>query len=433
MIEDLTKTVGKTVTLHGWVETIRDQGSIIFLVFRDSTAKVQLVVPESSKAFETVRSLNIESVIEVTGSVKKEEQAPFGGVEVEVSELKILSLSDPELPIQVVEKNAEKPALPIRSDYRWIEMRKEKTALIYKVWTQLELAYVQACIEEGFIQIHSPKLMSTPSEGGSEFFEVKYFEKKAYLVQSPQFYKQMAQAAGFGGVFEIGPVFRAEPSFTSRHATEFTGYDFEFSYIESHFDVMEAEERIFVKMLTSVNDKFGKEIKELYGRELLIPKTPFPKLRMVELKEILKSLGTPSKSEHDISPDEEKTISLYVKKELGHEFVFITDYSIEVRPFYHMRYDEKPDVTKSFDLIWGGLEVTTGAQREHRVDILKKQATEKGVTHESISKYLEFFTYGCPPHGGAGLGADRIIMQIFGIKNIREASFLPRDPKRLEP
>jgi aspartyl/asparaginyl-tRNA synthetase len=234
-------------------------------------------------------------------------------------------------------------------------------------------------------------------------------------------------------VFEVGPVFRAEPSFTSRHATEFTGYDAEISYVESHHDVMAEEERVIAHALQKVKEVHGEEIKELFGREVVVPKVPFPKYTMAETKKILADLGVPSEKEGDLSPEEERKISEYVLEKEGHEFVFITDYPKTVRPFYHMRREDDPNITKSFDLLWMGLEVTTGAQREHRYDVLVAQAKEKGMNVESVQFYLNFFKYGCPPHGGYGMGPNRMIMKLLNIDNVREAMFLYRGVKRLEP
>ena len=296
----------------------------------------------------------------------------------------------------------------------------------------MEAAFREYWLSNGYIEIHSPKLIGAPSESGAEVFEVKYFDRVAYLAQSPQFYKQMAMASGFEKVFEVGPVFRAEPSFTSRHATEFIGFDAEISFIKSHHDVMTEEEKMLAHVVKKIKDAHGEEIKEIFGRELVVPKLPFPKLTMKEAKKILGELKVESKGE-DLSSEEEKKISEYVAEKEGHEFVFITDYPIEVRPFYHMRDENDKNITKSFDLLWSGLEVTTGAQREHRYDVLVSQAKEKGMNIEMIQFYLNFFKYGCPPHGGMGMGPSRMIMQLLGLDNVREAMFLYRGVKRLEP
>ncbi len=433
-IQEVQKNIGKKVTIAGFTQTIRKQGNISFLIIRDISGVIQAVVTKEKKeAAKIVSELNLESVVEITGVAKKEEQAP-GGFEIAAEEIRILSQAAPELPIPIVEKgNDGEVDQPIRLDWRWLDLRKPKNTLIFKVWTVFEEAFREYLIQKGYIEIHSPKLISTASESGAEVFEVKYFERKAYLAQSPQFYKQMAMAAGFEKVFEVGPVFRAELSFTSRHSTEFIGYDLEISYIDSHHDVMEEEEKILCHMLKKVKEAYGEEIKETFGREVVVPKTPFPKLSMKETKEILKKLGVRSEKEGDLSPEEEKKISEYVRKKEKHEFVFITDYPIDARPFYHMRYENEPNLTKSFDLLWNGLEITTGAQREHRYDVLISQAKEKKMDLKALEFYLNFFKYGCPPHGGLGAGPNRMLMQLLGLENIRDASFVYRGVKRLEP
>lgn len=297
----------------------------------------------------------------------------------------------------------------------------------------MEAAFREYWVTHDYFEIHSPKLIATPSESGAEVFEVKYFDRKAYLAQSPQFYKQMAMAAGFEKVFEVGPVFRAEPSFTSRHATEFTGYDIEISYVQSHYDVMAEEEKTIRYVLEKVTEKYGEEIQKTFAREVPIPTLPFPKVSMKEAKKILSDLGVSSEREGDLSPEEERRICQHIKEAQGHEFLFITEYPISVRPFYHMRDEKDSTLTKSFDLLWNGLEVTTGAQREHRYSVLMSQAKEKGMKLEQIQFYLNFFRYGCPPHGGFGMGPNRMVMQLLNIENIRDAMFLYRGVKRLEP
>lgn len=433
-IGELKQYIGGQATIAGFVQVIRNQGSIQFLIVRDISGTVQIVVTkDKTEVRHIVDALNLESVVEVSGLVKEEKQAP-GGFEIAAESIRILSLAAPELPIPIIEKgNNEEADQSIRLDWRWLDLRKPKHVLTFKVWTLMEAAFREYWVSHNFIEIHSPKLIATPSESGSEVFEVKYFERKAYLAQSPQFYKQMAMAAGFEKVFEVGPVFRAEPSFTSRHATEFTGYDMEMSYISSHEDVMVEEEKTIRYVLQKVKDKYGEEIQVLLGRDVIIPLLPFPRISMKETKKILAGLGVPSEKDGDISPEEERMISKYILDKHGHEFVFITEYPASVRAFYHMRDEHNPSLAKSFDLLWNGLEVTTGAQREHRYDALVSQAREKGMKIEPIQFYLNFFKYGCPPHGGFGMGPNRMIMQLLNIENVREASFLYRGVRRLEP
>jgi len=301
------------------------------------------------------------------------------------------------------------------------------------VWTELEIALHEYWVKNGYIKIHSPKLISTASESGAEVFEVKYFNRKAYLAQSPQFYKQVAMAAGFEKVFEVGPIFRAEPSFTSRHATEFVGYDAEISYIQSHYDVMAEEEKAIHFAIKKVKEKFGDEIEQVFGKKVVIPPLPFPRISMMDAKKTLANLGVPGKKDGDFSPEEERKIGEYAQKKFNHEFLFVTEYPVSVRPFYHMRDEKDTTLTKSFDLLWNGLEIATGAQREHRYDILISQAKDKGMRIEPLQFYLNFFRYGCPPHGGFGMGPNRMIMKLLGVDNIRDATFVYRGIKRLKP
>ena len=434
LISEIVAKDGQEVEIKGFAQTIRDQGKIVFILLRDATGLIQIVfTKEYLETMQKAQTVTIESVIAVKGLVKKEPQAP-GGFEIFGKELEILSLSDPELPIPILEKgNQEEADQAIRLDWRWLDLRKSRNLLTFQVWTTLEAAFRDYWVKNNYIEIHTPKLIGAPSESGAEVFEVKYFERVAYLAQSPQFYKQMAMAGGFEKVFEVGPVFRAEPSFTSRHATEFTGYDAEFSYIDSHEDVMAEEEKTIAYALRAVKEKHGEAIEAEFDRVVVVPDVPFPRISMKEAKEILKGLNVPSEKEGDLSPEEERRISEHVKEKEGHEFVFITDYPATVRPFYHMRHEDDETLTKSFDLLWNGLEITTGAQREHRYDVLVSQAKEKGMSIESIQFYLNFFKYGCPPHGGFGMGPNRMIMKLLGLDNVREAMFLYRGVKRLEP
>ena len=433
-INQIKDHIGKQVKITGFVQTIRDQKNIKFFLIRDISGVIQVVITkDKEEAFKSSSGLSLESVVEIIGLAKEEKQAP-GGFEIAVESIVTLSLSDPELPIPVIEKGQqEETDQSIRLDWRWIDLRKEKNTLVFKVWTIMEQAFREYWVKNNYIEIHSPKLIATASESGSEVFEVKYFERKAYLAQSPQFYKQMAMASGFEKVFEVGPVFRAEPSFTSRHATEFTGYDTEISYVKSHYDVMEEEEKAIQYALEKVKEKYGGEILKVLGREVVVPKIPFPKISMKETKEILAKMGIKSEKEGDISPEEERKICKYVKEKENHEFVFITEYPASVRPFYHMRDEKDSKITKSFDLLWNGLEKTTGAQREHRYDVLVAQAKEKKMEIEHIQFYLNFFKYGCPPHGGYGMGPNRMIMQLLGINNVRDAMFVYRGVNRLQP
>ena len=412
--------------IQGFVHALRIQSKIIFIIVRNLNGLTQVVVEVSNPEFETAKNLSLESVIRVEGEMVDAPQAP-GGKEMKPDKIIILSKALPELPIPIVTKGSdEETEAPTRFDYRWLDLRKPEKLKIFQVWTEFEKGWRKYWSDNNFIQIYPPALMSTPSESGADVFEVKYFDRKAYLAQSPQFYKQMAMAAGLEKVFMTAPVFRAEESFTTRHMTEFTGWDFEISYIKDHNDIMDAEEGMIISGFKQLKEKFP-------DLNINIPTSPFPRITIVEAKKILATLSVASPEEHDLSPEEERAISEYVLKEKNHEFVFITEYHKSKSAFYHMRLEEGSDRSRRADLLYRGIEVTTLAQREHRPEILEKQAIEKGMNLESLKDYLNFFKYGCPPHGGAGIGPARFIMKILDLPNVREATFLPRDVRRLNP
>jgi len=429
MIAEAKKQAVGTVQMAGWVRNLRIHKGLIFIDLRDLSGQMQLVVLENNAAFSEAEKLTLESVISVTGTLqekpaKKGDDSGLKDFELLVDTLEILSLANENLPIPVLTKADNEAEIDLRFDNRWLDLRQEDKQLIFKTWSKLEEGFREVFIKEGFMQVYTPCLMNTASETGSEVFEVKYFDRKAYLSQSPQFYKQMAIASGFEKVFTFGPVFRAEKSFTTRHVTEFTGWDFEFAYIESHQDIMDMEEKLLVNGF--------KKLKEELISEIEVPAQPFPRLTLAEVKVKLKAIGVPSEKEGDLSPEEEREICRLIKEEMGHDFIYVTDYPAETRAFYHMYYPGTK-TTKSFDLLYRGVEITTGAQREHRVDILEKQALDKGMNLDELKDYLNFFRFGCPPHGGVGIGPARIIMKILNLSSIKEACFLPRDVRRLLP
>jgi aspartyl-tRNA synthetase len=435
LIKDLRSQVAKEVKIKGWLQKLRDQKKMQFLVVRDHTASVQVVFEKAAneELAAKISALTTESAIEIIGLVIDNPIVKLGGLEMQLQGIKVENLAESPLPLDPFAETM--PDMDYRLDWRYLDIRRPEVALIFKVQTTAEMAMREYWIREGFREMHSPKIMGSPSESGAELFEVLYFDRKAYLSQSPQFYKQMAMSAGYDKVFEIGPVFRADPSFTSRHMTEFTGVDVEISWIESHEDVMKFHEEWLAYIYQRVKDEHGEEIKEHLGVEIEVPATPFPRLSMNEAYAILKAqdYALPPERKGDIDPGGERLLGKYVKEKYGNDFVFIIDWPIAVRPFYHMRHADNPQLTKSFDLLGSGLEITTGAQREHRIDLLLAQAKEKGLTPEPIQFYLDFFRYGCPPHGGFGMGFNRLLMVMLGLNNVREATYLFRGPNRLSP
>jgi nondiscriminating aspartyl-tRNA synthetase len=431
LTEQLPGRVGEHVTVRGWVQAIRDQKRMQFVILRDETGLVQVALPKQeppSELNEAVSALTAESAVTIAGTLVADERVKLGGLELRLQELQVDSPAEPELPI------AADSALDKRIDWRYLDLRRPDRRLIFAVQTTVEQAMRDYWRKEGFIELHSPKLMGSASESGAELFKVEYFDRVAYLAQSPQFYKQMAMAAGFGKVFEIGPVFRANPSFTSRHDTEFTSVDVEIAWIDSHEDVMAFEERWLAHVLAAVKDAHGEQIEATFDTRLTVPTVPFVRMTLEQAKQLLREHGHDAPGEgHDLDPASERALSAIVEELHGHEFVFVTDYPTSVRPFYHMRHPDQPTLTKSFDLLWRGIELTTGAQREHRYEQLLAQAREKNVDVGPIQYYLDFFRFGAPPHGGFGFGVTRLLMQMLAQENVREVTFLYRGPHRLEP
>ena len=430
---------GTSVKVQGFVENIRDGKNMAFMVVKDITGKLQVTIEKEKmpKVAEEVSKVTPDSVVTIIGTVVENEYVKLNGMEMIPDELVVETVADAlpiarkEIPATKKKKAVERSSIDQRLDYRWIDLRTDENQLMFKVQTCLVNAMRQFLIEENFIEIHTPKLIGAASESGSDVFKVKYFDTDAYLAQSPQFYKQMAMASGFEKIFEVGPVFRAEKSYTNKHTTEFTGFDLEFSYIESYEDVMKMEEQLLVRGLTAVKEQYGDAIKEAFGVEVVVPTVPFPRIKLADLyAELEKEYGytVPDEEKGDLTTDAERMTEEWVKKKYGHEFLFVTDFSAEKRAFYHMRKDGVP---MGYDLIWRGVEITTGAQREHRYDVLKAQADEKGLG-EDVKFYLEFFKYGCPPHGGFGIGIDRLTMLLLNL-HIKESMFLFRGPNRLEP
>ncbi len=425
LINDLEEN--KKSTIKGYISTIRDTKYMIFIILKDRSGLIQVSIDKGANP-ELANKLNgviAGSIASFTGILQKSEYVRLGGKEFIPEYLEILSLAEAS-PLD------DTANIDTRMDYRWIDLRTDKNQLMFKVQTAFVSGMREFLLENDFVEIHTPKLIATASESGSDVFEVKYFDRLAYLAQSPQFYKQMAMASNLERIFEVAPAFRAENSNTNRHATEFTSFDLEFSYIDSFEDVMDMEEALLVAGLTKVKKLYGEKVKELFGEEIIIPTRPFPRIKLADLYQELNKRYNYKIPEHDIgdmNAEAEKLTSKFAKEVYNHEFIFITDFAKTKRAFYHMRKDGIP---QGYDLIWKGTEITTGAQREHRYDILKTQAEEKGLSKD-VEFYLEFFKYGCPPHGGFAIGVDRLTMLLLGLPSLKEEMFIFRGPSRLTP
>jgi len=431
LIGRLGARIGDQVRVCGWVQTLRLQRRMQFVILRDETGAVQLtnrreIRPELDHQLD---ALTVGSAVAITGRVVDAPQVKLGGIEVLVDSVDLVSIAEQPLPI------AETSNPDLRLDWRFLDLRSPRQHLVFRIGDLFEQRMRSFLLGRGFTELHTPKLMGAASESGAEVFRVDYFGSPAYLAQSPQFYKQMAIAAGFDRVMEVGPVFRAEPSFTSRHSTEFTGLDLEMAWIDSVDDVMRMEEEMLADAVAGVRDAYGQEVEEVYGADLVVPETPFPRMTLADAREQLLQAGwrPGDPSTQDLDGEGERMLSKLVADKFGHQFVFVTEYPVSVRPFYHMRPADDSSVTSSFDLLWNGLEVTTGAQREHRYEVLVSQAAEKGIALEPISHYVNAFRYGCPPHGGLGIGINRLLMKLLNLPSIREATLFFRGPNRLTP
>ena len=432
-LENLKENDGKSVTIQGFVDKIRNLQYVQFVILRNGNVKVQVTIEkndENKRLNEIVDELTLESTLKVTGKVLVNEKVKMGGLEIICEDIVVTSKSLAELPIDI--KNKDNALRETRLDYRFLDLRREDNNLFFKCETLFEHALREYCINNGFMEIHSPKIAAGAAESGAEVFKIDYFGQTACLSQSPQFYKQMAMASGFNKVFEIGPAFRAENSHTSYHATEINMADIEISWINSFEDIMDMEEAWIKYALDKLKEKYGDEIKRLFNVEISDTSVKIPRVTFAEAKQILKDeFNYVAENADDFERKEENLLCQYAKRKYKSDFIFVTKFPFEARPFYHML--DEDGLTCSYDLLFKGVEITTGAQREHRVDILEKQMVMKDVNPKSLDFYLDFFRYGCPPHGGFAIGIARVLMQIFEMDNIREATFIYRGPTRLNP
>lgn len=429
MIKDIV--LGKENHIAGFVENIRNKKTMCFIVLRDISGKLQLTIEKEKhpELNEILDAITVDSVIEATGLILESEYVKLNHMEMYPDSISIQSIAAAS---PIVAPKGEETNIDLRLDYRWIDLRTDKNTLMFKVQSYFVAKCRAFLVERDFIEIHSPKLIGAESESGAGVFKVDYFDRAAYLAQSPQFYKQMAMAAGFERIFESGPVFRAEKFASRKHATEFTGFDLEFSYINSYEDVMHMEEEMLAYALSEVAKKYQEEIQRIFNIDLVVPTLPFPRMDLHEVYQELENrygYRVPESEKGDLTTEGERLCQKLSMDKFGHEFLFVTGYAKENRAFYHMR--DAHGVPCGYDLIWKGCEITTGAQREHRYEILKAQAKEKGLDKD-VEFYLDFFKYGCPPHGGFGIGVDRITMLLFN-QGIKDAMFIFRGPDRLNP
>jgi aspartyl-tRNA synthetase len=412
---------GKKVTVFGWVHEVRDLGGLVFIVLRDREGFIQVTLPKKiidPETFKKAKKISRESVLRVEGTVKKEEKAP-NGFEIIPEVIDVLNVSQAPLPLEVTEKV---PAdLDTRLENRFMDLRRPKIFAIFRIKSEITKSIRDFLNREGFIEVQTPKIVSTATEGGTELFPVSYFEREAFLNQSPQLYKQILMSAGFEKVFEIGPIFRAEEHNTTRHLNEATSVDIEVSFAD-HEDVMKILERLIAKVYCDVLENCEKQL-EILDVKLEVPEIPFER---ITYDEALEMLGDQIPWGEDLDLQALKTIGSKIESHY-----FITNWPIKIKPFYVMALDEK--LSKSFDLMHGYIELASGAQREHRYEKLVENIKSKGLHPESFEFYLKAFRYGMPPHSGWGLGLERLVMSMLNLNNIREAMLFPRDRTRLVP
>jgi len=418
------------VTVKGWVQEIRNLGGISFVILRDRFGTIQITLPKKRidpELFSGLTTLSRESVVSVTGDVKTSDQTDLG-VEVIPTSFELLSEAGVPLPMGVVDKvNVE---MDTRLNNRFMDLRKPEIRAIFELKSLMMELLNEAMTANGFLQVFTPKIVGSGAEGGSTLFKVDYFGKDAYLAQSPQLYKQMLMSTGLDRIYEVGPAFRAEHSNTNRHVTEFISFDGEMSWISSQSDVMAMIEKIIDHILKGLKER-GKKQLAMLGKDITVPPTPYPVLTYSECLKMLAGEGMQLKEGDDLGTEGEKIIGDLMAKK-GCDLYWIAEYPELEKPFYIMEKDGTP-FSFSFDLDYRGQEISSGGQREHRYERLRERMRKKGLDPDNFDFYLDAFKYGMPPHGGWGIGMERMLTKMLDLPNVREAILFPRDLSRLSP
>lgn len=424
LIKYIPNFIEKEIKIEGWLYRVRRLKSITFLVIRDRSGLVQCVIENNNI---DLSSLKLESVVSIVGIANKSNNSlnPF---EILVESFEIISEAH-ELPIELNKKELDVNLDTILNN-RAISIRHEKVNSIFKIQNIIVQSFREFLISKGFTEIFTPKIVAEGAEGGTEVFKLEYFEKTAYLAQSPQFYKQMMVGAGFERVFEVAHVYRAEQHNTSRHLNEYISMDLEIGFINNEFDIMNLEEDLIKFILKAIEVK-GKEYLKILNVNIPKIDVSIPKIELNEAIEILKKVYGKGDLEGDLDPEGEKLICKYAKEEYGCDFIFLTNYPKRKRPMYTMPFEEQG--TRSFDLLFKGVEITTGGQRINDYNMLIKSIENKGLNPKDYESYTDIFRYGMPKHGGLAIGLERITTQLLNLENVREASLIPRDRTRITP
>ncbi len=420
---------GEEVVLAGWVHERRDLGGIKFILLRDREGIAQITAPKkkvSEEIFKLMDSLGREWIIAVKGNVKSSPQAP-GGLELIPIEIEVISTAEPSLPLDPSEKvDAD---IDTRLDNRFMDIRKPKVTSIFKIRSEILRAAREYLLSQSFVEIQTPKISASGTEGGTELFPLSYFEREAFLAQSPQLYKQTMMATGMDRVFEMAHYFRAEESNTRRHLSESDAIDIEMAFIENEEDVMNILENLVSHILKCVNENKKNEL-NLLGIEINTPSVPFRRVKYEEAINLLQDAGFKVQYGEDLGTESEKALGNIINEKYGDELYFLIKYPLATKPFY-TNFDGQ--IARAFDLDYKGVEISSGGQRIHNVEVLKTRIKEKGLPVSSFESYLKTFRFGMPPHGGFGLGIDRLLMQMLNLENIREGVLFPHDRRRLEP
>ncbi len=421
---------GKQVECAGWLRGVRDLNKLIFLLVADRKGILQAVVKEP-KLVEQAKKLGLENVITLKGTAKKNEKVK-NGAELEVSEIEVLSPSASPLPVDIAGKT--KTSFETRFDHRALDLRGEKQQAVFRVQNSLCQAFREYLVEQGFTEIHTPKIIATGTEGGANLFPVIYFGREAFLAQSPQFYKQMLVGAGFERVFELAPVFRAEEHDTPFHLNEYVSLDFEMGFVKDETDVMRMTESAIHAMFERVVKNNQSDLEIMGVKDFAAPKLPIPVVHYWDVQKTIESMGGKFEDPMaDLGREDEGALCAWAKEKHGSDFVFVDNYPADKRPAYTMPYEKDPKYTRGYDLLYKGLEIVTGGQRIHNHGALKAAFEKKGYRPEDFEFYFEIFKFGMPPHGGQAIGLERITSKILGLDNVREAAYFPRDKKRLYP
>jgi len=425
LISELKSKMEEEVFISGWVHKIRKLSKITFLVLRDRSGLIQLVLDPK---LHDIKGLKLESVISVKGLVKGSDNK-ISDIEVQVLDLHVISYALEDLPISINGDQAE-GNIDTRLNNRVISLRNPKTNAIFNVQSVLVQGFIEFLKSEDFTQVFTPKIVAEGAEGGTALFTVKYFEKIAYLAQSPQFYKQMLVGAGFERVFEVGQVYRAEEHNTLRHLNEYVSLDLEMGFIDDEIDIMEMERKLLIYMFSKVKSECGNQL-QLLDADIPVIGSNIPALRLSEAIEILKLKYGKTELSTDLDPEGERLIGDYAKEFLNSDLLFLTHYPRSKRPMYTMPCGE--ELTHSFDLLYNGLEITTGGQRIHNYQMLIDNMIYKGLNPDNYTGYLDTFKFGMMPHGGLAIGLERLTAQLLGFKNVRETTLFPRDRERMTP